>query len=183
MARLRRRGRPSYASGAVFLPDHLDQVRAVAMRGLTDDEMAGVFGISSDLLASWRAFYPEFNKAIEEGRTVADRNVVAALYTAATGLDGQGQRVRLRKQKTVRVGDKDFHEYEVVELEEDLPPDVQAQRYWLDNRQPAHWGTKLQIGGDRSPGAKPLGVGLRDETKSEIIASILNLIKPKPDPA
>lgn len=168
--------------GVVFLPDCLDQVRAIASRGLTDDEMAEMFGISPKLIQRWKEFYPSFREAIEKGRTKADSKVVESLWQTATGLSVSGARARKRKQQVVKLKDADGGEYyEIVELEEDVLPEFQAQRYWLDNRQPEHWGTKLQIGGDRSPGAKPVGIGVRDETKEEVINSILNMITPKSD--
>lgn len=161
----------------LFLPDYPQHVKAIAQRGLSDSEMAELFGISPELMESWKAQYPSFSRAIEEGRTELDELVIAALFTAATGLDPKTrERARIRKQKAISLGEGDFT---VVDLEEDLPAQVQAQRYWLNNRAPKFWGDKTQIGGDRSPGAAPIGV--RDETKQEVIASILNFIQPKPD--
>jgi hypothetical protein len=107
---------------------------------------------------------------------MADALVVEALFTSATGLDNSGKRSRKKKQQVVKLEDDDFT---IVELEEDIQPKFEAQKYWLNNRQPQYWGEKLQVGGDRSPGAAPIGV--RDETKAEVMASILNMISPKPD--
>lgn len=156
---------PVSGSRLVFLPDHLDQVRAIAMRGLSDDEMAAVFGIDPGLIESWRQFYPSFDEAIQEGRTNADANVVAALYQNAVGYERDVDEV----VKTRRGA-------EVVTVKKFYPGETNAQKYWLNNRQPTNWGDKVQLGGDRSKGAKPIGV--RQETKDEVIASILNLISP-----
>src|SRR5690606_9205261 len=101
---------------------------------------------------AWREYYPSFSKAIEDGRTAADAKVVEALFTTATGLGLDGRRSRIRKQKVVNLGEGDYH---IAEIEEDIQPKFEAQRYWLDNRQPKHWGSRLQVGGDRSPGAVP----------------------------
>lgn len=176
--RMRKLRRIKGVPQSVFLPDFPEHViRGIAQRGLSDEEMAELFGVTPELMNAWKSKYPSFNKAIEEGRTELDELVIAALFTAATGLDPvTKQRARIRKQKAVSLGEG---MYDVVELEEDLPAQVQAQRYWLNNRAPKFWGDKTQIGGDRSPGAVP--VGIRDETKQEVIASILNFIQPKPD--
>ena len=159
--------RDARKNSTIFLPDHLDQVRAIAMRGLTDDEMAEVFGITPELMASWKAYYPSFAEAIAKGRTSADAEVVRALFKNCVGYDYEEDRV-------TKDGD-------VVSVKVRKNGETGAQKYWLNNRDPENWGDKVQVGGDRSPGAVP--VGIRDETKMEVMNSILNLITPKADPA
>jgi len=166
----RRRGRPSIAESTTFLPDFPDQVKAIAMRGLSDDEMAAVFGISPNLIQNWKAFYPSFAEAIEQGRSHADARVVQALFDNCIGYD---------YDEDVIVGGK--FGADVLTVTKRKLGETSAQKYWLDNRQPQNWGQKVQIGGDRSPGAKPVGVAVRDETKQEVINSILNLVHPQPD--
>lgn len=149
----------------MFLPDYPDQVKAIAMRGLTDDEMAEMFGISPDLIDAWKKFYPSFAKAIDSGRTFADANVVKALYDNAIGFDYETDEV----VKT-RTG------AHVVTVKKRSLGDTQAQKFWLENRQPEHWSRRLRVshGGDGTP----IGVAVKAETKVELINSILSLIKP-----
>ena len=161
----RRLTRGGKSKDVVFLPDHLDQVTAIAMRGSTDAEMAAIFGIPDDLITKWRAFYPSFELAIQKGRTRADVGVVKALYQNATGFSYEEDAV-------TKDGD-------VITVKKFQRPDTVAQKYWLNNRQSDNWGEKHQVGGDRSPGAKPIGIN--DESKKDLISSILGLIKPKPD--
>ena len=59
-------------------------------------------------------------------------------------------------------------------------PDIAAIKLWLTNRQREHWKDRQQVGmhggaDDNAP------LGLRDETRMEVMSSILALIKPKPD--
>ena len=165
-----RRAVPVQVPTTIFWPDRVDHVRAIAMRGYTDDEMAEVMGVSSDLLASWKAYYPALAKAIEEGRTKADAEVVAALHRNATGYTRtQDEVVRSRRGA------------EVITIDKYYPGETSAQKYWLSNRNPSHWGEKMQLGGDRSPGASPISVKV--ETKNDIINSLLNMIQPQPDKA
>jgi hypothetical protein len=152
----------------IYWPDRLDHVKAIAMRGLTDDEMAAMMGISPDLLASWKAYYPMFAKSIDDGRTIADANVVRALYDNAVGYDYETDEV-VRTRRGA----------EIITVKKRFPGETTAQKYWLNNRQSHHWGDKVQVGGDRSPGAKP--VAMKNETKEEIINSLLNLVRPQPD--
>jgi hypothetical protein len=130
--------------------------------------MASMLGISDSLMASWKAYYPTFAKAIDDGRTVADAKVVAALYNNAVGYEHESDEV-VRTRRGA----------EVVTVKRYYPGETTAQKYWLNNRQPMNWGDKVQVGGDRSPGAKPIGV--KNETKEDIINSLLNLVTPRPD--
>ena len=52
-----------------FPPDHLDIVRAIALRGMSDTEMADVFGYHQADIKAWKKLYPSFKEAVEEGRT------------------------------------------------------------------------------------------------------------------
>jgi len=165
-----KRTTPEAVESTIFWPDRIDHVKAIAMRGLTDDEMAAVMGVSSELLASWKAYYPQLAKAIEEGRMAADAQVVAALHSNAIGyVKTSDEVVRTRRGA------------QVVQVEKYYPAETNAQKYWLNNRAPSYWGDKTQIGGDRSPGARPIGV--KDETKLDVINSLLNMIRPQPDNA
>lgn len=161
---------PDNVSSQIFWPDHLDHVKSIALRGLTDDEMAIMMNISSDLLESWKIYYPTFAKAIEDGRTRADVEVVQALHKNAVGHTYETDEV----VKT-RTGGM------VVTVSKHVPGETAAQKFWLQNRQPAHWNIPQQVSvGGRGKG-DPIHVVA--EHKNEVINSILNLITPKPDAA
>lgn len=153
-----------------FLPHCLDQVKAIAMRGLTDSEMAAVFGIKPELIQRWKEFYPDFEKAIEEGRTHADAKVVEALYLKATGYYHPDTKVHWDKH-----GDA-----QTLEVMKHYPPSDKAIEMWLTNRQKEHWKNQQHhsVGGSKD---QPLDIGVRDETKKELMSSILSLITPKSD--
>lgn len=156
----------------VFLPDCLEQVQAVAMRGLSDDEMADLFGVSRKLMTAWKKFYPDFAKAIEKGRTKADAKVIESLYKLATGYSHEDTKFAT-------------HEGEItdsVTYQKHYPPNFQAIQFWLTNRQGSHWRNRQEVDNMVSgkPGAPPVGV--KNEDKKELVSSILALIQPKPDP-
>lgn len=117
---------------SIHLPSHLDQVKMIAKRGLSDKEMAFQFGVPDALFAKWMKFYPSFRDAIKEGRSDPDARVVESLYKRATGMkitDTQSYD-RIRNGKKVKV---------VRKSTRTLPPDVEAQKFWLTNRQKAEW--------------------------------------------
>lgn len=154
--------------GNIFWPDRVDHVKAIAARGLTDDEMAVMMGVSESLLDSWKKFYPEFNKAIEEGRTLPDQQVIEALHRNAVGYT--------RTTDVVVRGRKGA---EVIEAEIYYPGETAAQRYWLNNRQPKNW--KERQAHDVQSKSANVHAHVTAESKQHVINSIINLITPQPD--
>lgn len=151
----------------IYWPEHLDQVKAIALQGLNDKELARALGVSDALLDSWLAYYPEMAAAIAEGRTEADAQVVAALHKNAVGF-------HYKTDEVVRTR----HGADVVRVRRYIPGETQAQKFWLANRDPAHWNrAALTLQG--GPKDKPIHVS--NETKALVINSILNLIRPQPD--
>lgn len=156
-------------STEIYWPDRIDYIRAIAARGLSDEEMAAYLQISPELLASYKAYYPLLNAAIEEGRTKADAEVVAALHKNAVGFEYDTEEVV-----------KTRHGGEILSVTKFMPPDTNAQKFWLTNRNP-HWRAtqahSVGLGGRKD--APPIGVTM--ESKQQVIHSILNLITPRPD--
>jgi hypothetical protein len=152
----------------IFWPDRVDHVKAIAARGMDDTEMAVMMGVSPALLESWRKFYPEFNKAIEDGRALPDQEVIAALHKNAVGYERDTDVVVRTRRGAQIVTAKVFY-----------PGETAAQRYWLNNRVPKYWRDRQEhaIGGQ----GKDNPVHLKSETKLDVINSIINMIAPRPD--
>lgn len=151
----------------LFLPDYLTEVKMVAMRGLSDREIAQVFGISYDLFKKWKRNYPSFRDALEKGRLRADAEVVAALFKRATG------KFTLKETKIIKYRD----DYETLDVRVRYPPDTEAIKYWLNNRAREHWQQRSAVE-QSGPGGKPIEI---TANKGELIDAIVNLVKPKPD--
>lgn len=150
---------------AVFAPDHLDIVRMIAMRGADDAEMARNFGVDTDTFAAWRELYTDFDNAIQKGRSKADQEVVVSLYRKATGYE---------YEEEVAVGGK---EPEVMKVKRYAHPDFNSIQYWMNNRVEG-WGTKSRA---ELTGAAGGPIGVKHETKIDIIDAIVNMLSPKPD--
>lgn len=167
---LRERGGPRVRvkdkGGAIFLPDHEQQVRMIAMRGATDDEIADTFGVSREMFQRWRKTYPSFEKAIDQGRSKVDADMVYALYRNGTGFTYEEE----------TTAGKDGH---VVKIKRYARPDTSAIKYWLENRQPENWATTTRLTGAKKGETNPNPLAV--ETRNDIIASIVALIAPKPD--
>lgn len=164
-----RAGRLLAERDRLFLPNHLEQVRAIAMRGITEVEMSEIFDISEREITRWKKQYLLFKRALEEGYTDADQAVLSALYQSAVGYSHEEEKVFQWDGAIVR-----------ADTVKHYKPDIAAIKLWVTNRQREHWKDRQQVGinggtNDNSP------IGLRDETKLEVMASILALIQPKPD--
>ena len=164
-AKVRRRTDPS-----TFLPEFPDVVRAIAMQGVTDDELAFIFGLNPKIVKAWRKIYPDFDKAIEEGRTLADLQVIEALHKKAIG-----------HSYDTDVVIKHGKDYSIETLTKTDPPETNAIRYWLSNRDPKRWSDRRHVQVTGKSGEPALGV--KQESKVELMQSIISLIQPKPDGA
>jgi len=76
----------------------------------------------------WLRTYPEFKKAVQEGRDVADADVALALLHKAKGFTHTDVKV-LRTEAGP----------EQVEYNRYFPPDTQAAIFWLRNRRRKQW--------------------------------------------
>lgn len=162
-----RNGQLIKAGGRVFLPDYPDQIRAIMMNGFDEDDISELFDISRQQMGIWKAQYPHFKKAVEMGYTDADAAVLNALFQTATGYS--------HEEEKVMMWDGDILTHTV---EKHYKPDVQAIKLWLTNRQKQNWSDRKET---KVSGDADAPIGLRDETKMEVVSSILALIKPKPD--
>jgi hypothetical protein len=154
----------------LFLPDHLDQVRAIAMRGIKEEQMCEIFDIGRRQMGLWKAQYPLFKEALEAGYTDADAAVLGALYQSAIGYTHDEEKIFQWDGEIVR-----------AETVKHYKPDTAAIKLWLTNRQKEHWKDRHHTNVSGTDDTSPIGI--RDETKLEVMASILALIKPKPDNA
>jgi len=93
----------------------------IALLGGTSDRLAETLGVNETTIYNWLKAYPEFRIAWVAGKDLADAEVVRALHKKAVGY-----------QMTI----EDFKVYK---------GDVNAQRFWLINRQPDAWKDKVNV--------------------------------------
>jgi hypothetical protein len=53
--------------------------------GATNEDLADVFKVSRNTIGKWLVRYPEFRKAMQDGRDVADADVAHVLLQKAKG--------------------------------------------------------------------------------------------------
>lgn len=121
-------GRPSSFSEA-----YIKQAEAMSELGLTDIEMASVFGVSVRTLHRWKVENEQFCHALKAGKEIADERVVRSLYQKATGYE-------YVEQVAMKVKRSQYEEDIVVEdVERHQPADTTAAIFWLKNRRKDEW--------------------------------------------
>jgi hypothetical protein len=114
-------GRPS-----LYVPEkHVKQVFELCLLGLDDVQIARVLDIGVSTLNRWKIDYPEFRESMMDGKEKADAKVAASLYQRACGYE--------HPDVHIAVVDKAIVETPIIKK---YPPDPQALRFWLMNRQP-----------------------------------------------
>ena len=123
------------------LPEYRPEYAEIARRvcktfGASDFEVAQALG--DDLRARdirrFRLESPEFNEACTAGLADASKHVVHAVYRLATGYHREVVKVVATKTGPKR-----------IEETQEVPPNLDACRYWLNNRLPDQWADKQVV--------------------------------------
>lgn len=102
--------------------------------GATPKHVASLLRVDDSTVYRWMEAHPEFAAAIDQGREDADANVARSLYKKATGYTHQAVKVFQYQGQPV-----------VVPYTEIVPPDTEAAKFWLKNRQPEMWKDKVEV--------------------------------------
>lgn len=137
----KKRGRPS-----LYKPEYAKQAKELALLGLIDEEMAGVFGISVSKFNEWKKQHPEFMESLKEGKVFADVKVSQALFRRACGYSHDDVHISNYQG-----------EITITPLTKHYPPDTAAAFIWLKNRQGKLWRDKTD---DASKGGTDLAEAL-----------------------
>lgn len=133
---------------------HCTIVEQLAMLGLSKVDIAKTFfNIKEKDFDTWEKIYPDFSDAYEQGSLMADAAVTKSLFNRARG-------VTVTKQKVGK-------DNQIVEIEEELPPDTAACLAWLERKRGEKW-IKEKNSAPKSD--NPLGFIL-DELDSNLIES------------
>lgn len=116
-----------------YNPEIIEYARALAIDGLTNDEMAEKLGIATSTLNDWRKKYPDFSDAIKEGKDQADARVKMSLFKRALGYTYTEQKVIVLSDGGTRI----------ETTTKEVPPDTTAGIYWTKVRM--GWNDKVQV--------------------------------------
>ena len=136
--------------GAVYDKYRFPQIAGALARdyGFTYEQLGNVFGVKTKTVASWVAIYPEFKKAVVDGRDAFDgEKVENALLKRAMGYEF----TEVRKTR-VRVKARDSEgkvvmvpAVETVTTTKEIPPDPKSAIFWLSNRMKERWQLQVNV--------------------------------------
>jgi len=125
-----------------FRDEFVVTAHQLSLLGYSDARIARVLGlkVGSDTdnpLRRWKARFPAFATALARGREVSSGRVAASLYERAIGYSHPATKVFPPRKS----GDPPI----VVPYTERFPPDVEAAKFILTNREPDLWSNKQTI--------------------------------------
>ena len=120
---------PGPGRGPIYDQSMNEQATKLALLGMTDEEMARFFGITTKTFYEWKSKYIAFCEAVNEGKEIADAEVAYSLYKKAVGITYQVERLRKNEEGVT----------EIVKLNIYEPPDTGAMKLWLTNRRRRDW--------------------------------------------
>ena len=118
-----------------YHPTYAVRVRDLSIAGLRDAEIARLLGISVSTMQAWAEKYPDFHHGWKDGKLQADAKVVGALFKKACGYT-------TTKWKETKDG--------MFQEKVEYPPDTAALMYWLNNRRPEEWRSRVEVDADVS---------------------------------
>ena len=107
-----------------YKPEFVARAAELCLNGATDADLAAEFGVAVRTIERWRVAHPDFCRAVEDAKDVADDRVERSLYQKAIGYEREVQRASQGK---------------VLHLTEYFPPDTAAAIIWLKNRRSQKW--------------------------------------------
>lgn len=140
-----------------------------ARNGLTKQEIAKEMRISTSTLNTWEKKCPDIVEALKEARAYAHARVENALFKKAVGFRIKRQQpVKKKVQDYDGVGKKigEHEEIELIEIEEEVPPDMGAIAFYLKNNMPQKYRDKWPEKLDEAEETEAENMCLRDFTKA-----------------
>lgn len=141
MAKNTKVGRPSR-----YKQEYCVQAYKLCLLGSTDKQMADFFGVAESTINKWKLDHPEFSESIKKGKEIADMEIANSLFERAKGAKVKKKQAIKLKRVEYNMGRRVLEEerIEIVDVEEELPPDTTSAIFWLKNRNPDQWRDKQQ---------------------------------------
>lgn len=94
----------------------------------TDKEVAEIIGVSVRSLQNWKGKHVDFLHSIKDAKMVADQLVVGSIWQSANGYSHEDEKILVIDKKVQK-----------IKTTKHYPPNIQAAKYWLNNRHPRDW--------------------------------------------
>ena len=116
-----------------YNPDfHPKLARYMAACGLTDKQIAVDIGIAESTLHKWKIDFSEFSESLREGKEEPDSLVTSALLQRCLGFEHESEHISNWQGEVIK-----------TDTIKKYPPDTNAIKFWLTNRQPDKWREKV----------------------------------------
>jgi len=117
-----------------FSKDLKDRIQFLARKGLTNEEMASVFGVTRQTFFNWQTKHKEFFDALNDWKDKADSEIERSLYERAFGYTHPETKVFCNNGEII-----------TEQVTRHYPPDPTSMIFWLKNRKPDKWRDKTNI--------------------------------------
>lgn len=112
-----------------YRPEYAEQARKLCLLGYTDKQLADFFQVTEQTINNWKKRHKVFFESLKAGKDLADCDIVQALYNKAKGIV-VNQDIEVNGEK--------------LTLSKEYPPDTNAIKFWLINRQPEKWRNRIE---------------------------------------
>lgn len=123
------------------IKNKLETVELWASMGLSNAQIAFNLGIGKDTFYRYKKQYSDLSDCLKRGNSIADFKVENALYKKATGYEVK--EMVTAKVKDIYYDDKgnkcQTERLDTVEITKEIPPDIQAIKFWLVNKMKGKW--------------------------------------------
>lgn len=107
------------------------QAYKLCLLGATDEDLAQFFEVCRATISNWKNDHPSFAKALKKGKDIADAEVADSLHKRAIGYSHDD--VHISSYQGVITTTK---------IKKHYPPDTEAGKFWLKNRQKENFRDK-----------------------------------------
>lgn len=137
-----------------YVRDKLTLIVHWKRMGWTDEEVAKRLGIAYSTFKVYKGKHEELSAALRAGKEEADAEVENALFERAVGLKTV-VRKPIKVKEVIYENGKRVKETERIEYGEEeifVPPDVTADKFYLENRVPERWRGQQAPSDERKTG-------------------------------
>jgi hypothetical protein len=118
-----------------YKTEYAEQAYKLCLLGATDKEMADFFQVEEKTINNWKKAHDGFLQSITRGKIIADAEIADSLYQRAKGYVHTDTKFAIFQGAIT----------ETMEYMKHYPPDTEAAKVWLKNRQPSKWRDKQEI--------------------------------------
>lgn len=164
-------GRPS-----PYKEEYNEQVYKLCLLGATDKDIADFFDVVESTINKWKIDFPKFSESIKSGKKIADMHLASKLKNRAEGAVIRQQQAFKTKEVYYNDDGKRCEReiIQIVDLEQEQPPDTTALIFWLKNRKSDSWRDKQEF--DHTSKGDKIAT---DSDKIDKLAEMINNLSPR----